>query len=65
MDNEIRQKLQIILYTIESLPLETLQKHPELERVVPNLYQALQVDDVCDHKFTNGVCICGVTQKQQ
>jgi hypothetical protein len=56
---DIRDKLQTILYTIENLPLEVLQKLPELERAVPGLYQALQIDDVCDHKFTNGTCICG------
>lgn len=58
----VREKLQTILYIIESLPLETLQKYPELERIVPSLYEALQIDDVCDHKFINGICICGTKQ---
>lgn len=58
----VRDKLQTILYTIENLPLETLQKYPELERIVPLLYEALQIDDVCDHKFVDGICICGYKQ---
>ena len=56
----IREKLQTILYAIENLPLETLQKFPELERIVPKLYEELQIDDVCDHKFVENICIaCG------
>jgi len=62
--NTIRDKLQFILTTIENLPLETLQKFPELERTVPKLYEALQIDDVCDHRFTNGICICGQTENK-
>ena len=54
-----REKLQTILHIIENLPLETLQKYPELERIVPKLYEALQIDDVCDHKYVNGHCVCG------
>lgn len=54
-----REKLQTILHIIENLPLETLQKIPELERIVPTLYEALQIDDVCDHRYINGQCICG------
>lgn len=57
-----RDKIQLILHTIESLSIETLQQHPELERLVPLLYTALQIDDVCDHKFVNGKCICGISQ---
>lgn len=57
--NEIRDKLQTILYLIESLPLEVLQRYPDLERIVPKLYESLQIPDVCDHKFINGQCICG------
>ena len=60
MNNSVRDKLQIILNTIENLPLETLQQYPELERTVPKLYEALQIDDVCDHKFVGNICIaCG------
>lgn len=57
-----REKIQTILEIIESLPLETLQQLPDLERIVPKLYETLQIPDVCDHKFVNGKCICGETQ---
>lgn len=60
--NAVRDKLQILLTTIESLPLETLNQYPELERAVPRLYEALQIEDVCDHKFVSGVCICGLRE---
>lgn len=62
--NTVRDKLQLILDTIENLPLETLQQHPELERIVPKLYESLQIPDVCDHKFVNGQCICGELQSK-
>jgi len=58
----VREKLQTILTIIENLPLETLQKIPELEHIVPHLYKALEIEDVCDHKYTNGICICGATK---
>jgi hypothetical protein len=54
-----REKLQTLLYTIESLPLDTLQKIPELEFIVPKIYETLQIEDVCDHHYINGICICG------
>lgn len=57
--NTVRDKLQTILFNIESLPLETLQQYPELEKMVPLLYIALQIEDICDHKFVEGKCICG------
>lgn len=57
--NTVRDKLQVILNTIENLPLETLQQYPELERIVPKLYESLQIEDVCDHKYVNKKCICG------
>jgi hypothetical protein len=60
--NEVRNKLQLILSTIESLPIETLNRYPELERTIPGLYDALQIEDVCDHKFINGQCVCGEKQ---
>ena len=60
--NTVRDKLQLILNTIENLPIETLQQYPELERIVPKLYESLQIEDVCDHKFVNGQCICGEIQ---
>ena len=62
--NTVRDKLQLILDTIENLPLEILQQHPELERIVPKLYESLQIPDVCDHKFVNGQCICGELQSK-
>jgi hypothetical protein len=46
------------------MSIEDLRKYPELERAVPALYDMLQIDDVCDHKFVNGVCVCGVLQEQ-
>lgn len=62
--NTVRDKLQILLNTIESLPLETLHQYPELERIVPKLYETLQIPDICDHKFINGQCICGEVQSK-
>jgi hypothetical protein len=59
-----RDKMQLILHTIEGLKLETLQQYPELERIVPKLYESLQIPDVCDHKFVNGQCICGELQSK-
>lgn len=56
MNRSIVEKL---LRQIENLPLEALSKCPELERLVPTLYELLQIDDECDHKFVNGICICG------
>ena len=58
----VREKLETILRTIENLPLDTLQKYPELERVIPLLYDVLQIEDICDHKFVDGICICGFKQ---
>jgi len=55
----MRQIAEQLIQLINSLPLETLQKVPELERALPSLYDLIQIEDVCDHKYTNGVCICG------
>ena len=63
-DNMKRETIQTILRTIENMSIEDLRKYPELERAVPALYDMLQIDDVCDHKFVNGVCVCGVLQEQ-
>jgi hypothetical protein len=54
-----RSTVERLLRQIENLPLETLQHHPELERLVPTLYELLQIDDECDHQFVDGICICG------
>ena len=54
-----RSIIERLLRQIENLPLESLQRVPELERIVRTLYEMLQIEDVCDHKFTNGTCICG------
>jgi len=59
MSNSVRDKLQNLITIIENLPLETLQQFPELERSIPKLYENLQIDDVCDHKYIDGKCICG------
>jgi hypothetical protein len=61
----MRQTAERLIQLINSLPLETLQKIPELERALPELYKLIQIEDVCDHKFTDGTCICGFTQNQQ
>jgi hypothetical protein len=55
-----RQTIEKLLRQIENLPLESLQHCPELERLVPTLYEMLQIEDECDHKFVNGTCICGM-----
>lgn len=54
-----RGTIEKLLRQIENLSLSTLQQHPELERLVPTLYELLQIDDECDHKFVDGTCICG------
>lgn len=59
-----RDQLQTIISAIQNLPLEVLERIPELERVVPKIYETLQIEDVCDHKFTNGLCVCGEKQIQ-
>ena len=61
----MRQTSEKLIELIQSLPLETLQKIPELEHALPKLYELIQIDDVCDHKFIDGVCICGFTQNTQ
>ena len=59
-----RDQLQTIISAIQNLPLEVLERIPELERIVPKIYETLQIEDVCDHKFKNGQCVCGETQIQ-
>ena len=61
----MRQTAEQLIQLINSLPLETLQKIPQLEQALPELYKLIQIEDVCDHKFTDGVCICGFSQNQQ
>ena len=58
----MRQTAEQLIQLIHSLPLEILQKVPELERALPELYNLIQIEDVCDHKFVNGKCICGKEQ---
>jgi len=58
----MRQTAEQLIQLINSLPLETLQKIPQLEQSLPELYKLIQIEDVCDHKFINGKCICGFTQ---
>jgi hypothetical protein len=56
----MRQTAEQLIQLINSLPLETLQKIPELERALPELYKLIQIDDVCDHKYINNICVgCG------
>ena len=61
----MRKTAERLIQLINSLPLETLQKIPQLEQALPELYKLIQIEDVCDHKFTDGVCICGFSQNQQ
>ena len=60
-----REKAEQLIGLINSLPLDTLQKIPQLEQALPELYKLIQIEDVCDHKFIDSVCICGFTQNQQ
>jgi hypothetical protein len=56
----MRHTAEQLINLINSLPLEILQRIPELERALPELYKLVQIDDVCDHKFVNGKCVgCG------
>lgn len=57
-----RAAVEKVLNAIENMSLEDLRKYPELERSVPLLYEALQIQDVCDHIFVNGECICGMKE---
>lgn len=59
-----RQAIEKVLSAIESMTWEDVRKYPELERSVPLLYEALQIQDVCDHIFVNGVCICGLHEHE-
>lgn len=59
-----KQIIQTLISQIENMSLETLHKFPELERIIPLLHESLQIDDVCDHKFVNGKCICGQVQNK-
>jgi membrane-bound lytic murein transglycosylase MltF len=60
-----RTLLQQVLVGIEDMSITDQNKYPNLQRLIPQLYNAIQIDDECDHKFVNGVCICGFTQKQK
>lgn len=59
-----RVAIQTVLGAIENMNLEDLRKYPELERSIPLLYEALQIQDVCDHIFVNGECICGLKEDE-
>lgn len=59
-----RVAIQTVLGAIENMRLEDLRKYPELERSIPLLYESLQIQDVCDHIFVNGECICGLTETE-
>lgn len=54
-----RSAIETVLNAIENMSIEDLNKYPDLSRSIPLLYEALQIEDVCDHKFINGICICG------
>jgi hypothetical protein len=59
-----RLAIQKVLGAIENMSLEDLHKYPELERSIPLLYEALQIQDVCDHIFVNGECVCGLSENE-
>lgn len=56
---DTRNLLGSILSAIDKMSDQDLLKYPELARTVPLLIDALQIEDVCDHKYENGQCICG------
>lgn len=55
-----RSAIETVLNAIENMSIEDLNKYPDLSRSIPLLYEALQIEDVCDHKFVNGKCVCGM-----
>lgn len=57
-----RTLLQQVLVGIEDMSIIDQNKYPNLQRLIPELYKAIQIDDECDHKFINGQCICGKIQ---
>jgi hypothetical protein len=57
-----RIAIETVLKAIEDMSLVDLQKYPDLEKSVPLLYEALQIQDVCDHIFVNGFCVCGMEE---
>jgi hypothetical protein len=60
----MRQTAERLIQLINSLPLEILQKIPQLEQALPELYKLIQIEDVCDHKFVNNSCAgCGISYK--
>ena len=60
-----RTLLQQVLIGIEDMSIVDQNKYPNLQRLIPELYKAIQIDDECDHKFINGICICGFTQNNK
>lgn len=58
----MREKIQSIIDNIQNLPLEVLHQIPELERIIPKLYDLIQIEDECDHRYVNGQCVCGKIQ---
>jgi hypothetical protein len=54
-----RSLLQEIIRRIEKVSIADQEKYPELQKLIPELYKAIQIEDECDHKFINGQCICG------
>jgi len=51
--------LQEIIRRIEEVSIADQEKYPELQKLIPELYKAIQIEDECDHQFINGQCICG------
>ena len=59
-----RSLLQKVLNGIEDMSIVDQNKYPNLQKLIPELYKAIQIDDECDHKFVNGQCICGEVQSK-
>lgn len=58
-----RQLIQATIDVIENMALEDLHRYPELELLLPRLYESLIIDDECVHKYDDqGECICGATK---
>lgn len=59
-----RKLFQEMINGIEDMFIVDLNKYDRLQRLLPELYQAIQIEDECDHKFKNGQCICGKIQDE-
>lgn len=59
-----RQLIQSVIAAIEDLDPDTLHKCHRLELLLPQLYEAIIIDDECVHSYNDqGICICGSTRE--